>query len=159
MSTPVVGTLAPDFSLPDQEGNIHTLSSYKGKWVLIYFYPKDDTPGCTVQACAIRDEYPAFEKLGVQVFGISADSVKRHEKFAEKYHLPFTLLSDEEKETLTEYGVWQEKKFMGRTYLGIIRTSFLIDPKGRVVKVYENVKALAHADMVLQDLKVLKNKA
>lgn len=157
MSTPLVGSPAPDFSLPDQDGNIHTLSDQKGQWVLIYFYPKDDTPGCTVQACAIRDDYPAFEKLGVQVFGISADSVKSHAKFVEKYELPFTVLSDEDKKVLSLYGVWQEKSFMGRTYMGIVRSSFLIDPKGKVAKVYEKVKAIGHADMVLKDLKTLKN--
>ncbi len=159
MSTPLVGSTAPDFSLPDQDGNIHTLSDQKGQWVLIYFYPKDDTPGCTVQACAIRDDYPAFEKLGVQVFGISADSVKSHAKFVKKYELPFTVLSDEDKKVLSLYGVWQEKSFMGRTYMGIVRSSFLIDPKGKVAKVYEKVKAIGHADMVLKDLKALKNSA
>jgi peroxiredoxin Q/BCP len=153
---PTVGIVAPDFSLPDQEGNMHTLSSQKGKWVLIYFYPKDDTPGCTIQACAIRDDFPEFQKLDVTVFGISADPVKSHAKFVEKYHLPFTVLSDEEKKTLNDYGVWKKKSFMGRTYMGIDRTSFLIDPEGKVAKVYEKVKALGHAEMILSDLKAVK---
>jgi thioredoxin-dependent peroxiredoxin len=155
MPLPSVGSPAPDFALPDQEGKVRALSSEKGKWVLIYFYPKDDTPGCTMQACAIRDDYPEFEKLGITVFGISADSVKSHAKFSEKYDLPFTILADEEKKTLSDYGVWQSKTFMGRTYMGIVRTSFLIDPKGKIAKVYENVKARAHAEMVLRDLKEL----
>jgi len=149
---PEVGSSAPDFSLPDQEGKMHTPSEETGKWVLLYFYPKDDTPGCTMQACAIRDDYPSFENLGVKVFGISADSVKSHGKFVEKYHLPFTVLSDEEKITLTAYGVWQTKSFMGKSYMGILRTSFLIDPKGKIAKVYEKVKPTEHAGVVLQDL-------
>ena len=153
---PQVGISAPDFSLPDQEGNIHTLTSQRGKWVLIYFYPKDDTPGCTIQACAIRDDFPAFEKLEVTVFGISADPVKSHAKFVEKYRLPFTVLSDEEKKTLNDYGVWKKKNFMGRSYMGIERTSFLIDPEGKIAKVYEKVKALGHAEMILTDLRAMK---
>jgi peroxiredoxin Q/BCP len=156
MPIPAIGDNAPDFSLPDQEGRVHALSSQKGAWVLIYFYPKDDTPGCTTQACAIRDDFPSFQKLGVTVFGISADSVKSHGKFVEKYRLPFTVLSDEEKKTIGDYGVWQKKKFMGREYMGIARTSFLIDPKGKIAKVYENVKAADHADTVLSDLKTLQ---
>jgi len=156
MPLPAIGDSAPDFSLPDQDGTVHTLSSQKGTWVLIYFYPKDDTPGCTAQACAIRDDFPLFQKLGTTVFGISADSVKSHGKFVEKYHLPFTVLSDEEKKTIGAYGVWQKKKFMGREYMGIARTSFLIDPKGKITKVYENVKAADHADMVLSELKKLQ---
>jgi peroxiredoxin Q/BCP len=154
---PSQDTKAPDFTLLDQEGKAHTLSSYKGEWVLLYFYPKDNTPGCTIQACAIRDDYPAFEKLGVRVFGISADSVKSHEKFVEKFQLPFTLLSDEDKKVVTLYGVWQKKKFMGREFMGILRTSFLINPNGVIARVYEDVKAGEHAEMVLKDLRVLKN--
>ncbi len=156
MPIPTIGDSAPEFALPDQEGNIHTLSSQKGKWVLIYFYPKDDTPGCTVQACAIRDDFPQFQKLETTVFGISADSVKSHGKFVDKYQLPFTILSDEEKTTIGEYGVWQQKKFMGRVYMGISRTSFLVNPKGKIAKVYKNVKAADHAEMVLADLHTLQ---
>ncbi len=156
MAIPSVGVPAPEFSLPDQNGTLHTLSSQRGKWVLIYFYPKDHTPGCTVQACAIRDDFPLFKKLQTTVFGISADSVKSHGKFVDKYDLPFTVLSDEEKKTIGDYGVWQKKKFMGRVYMGIARTSFLIDPKGKIAKVYENVKAGDHADMVLADLRNLQ---
>lgn len=156
MALPKEGTLAPDFTLLDQDGVAHTLSSYQGKWVLIYFYPKDDTPGCTAQACAIRDADEDFSKLGAVVLGISADSVKSHKKFVEKYGLPFPLLADEDKKIVKKYGVWGLKKFMGREYEGIFRTSFLVDPKGKIAKVYENVKAATHAEMILKDLKELQ---
>ncbi len=153
---PKEGTKAPLFTLADQTGKVHALSDYKGEWVLIYFYPKDDTPGCTKQACAIRDDFPAFKKLGLMVFGISTDSVKSHAKFVEKYELPFTLLSDEDKKVVEAYGVWGKKKFMGREYLGTMRTSFLIDPKGVIAKVYTDVKPDLHAEMVLGDVKALQ---
>jgi peroxiredoxin Q/BCP len=143
---------APDLSLPDQDGNIHTLKKLRGTWVLLYFYPKDDTPGCTKQACAIRDTFPSFKKLKCAVFGISVDSGKSHKKFEEKYSLPFTLLADTDHEAVTAYGVWGKKKFMGREYEGTVRTSFLIDPQGRIAKVYENVKPEQHAEEVLADL-------
>jgi thioredoxin-dependent peroxiredoxin len=156
MARPEAGTLAPDFTLLDQDGIAHTLSRYRGKWVLIYFYPKDDTGGCTKQACAIRDADPDFKKLEAVVLGVSADSVKSHKKFAEKYQLPFTLLADENKQVVNAYGVWGWKKFMGREYEGIFRTSFLVDPSGKIAKVYEKVKPEAHADEVLADLKVLR---
>ncbi|PJE77213.1 thioredoxin-dependent thiol peroxidase [Candidatus Uhrbacteria bacterium CG10_big_fil_rev_8_21_14_0_10_48_16] len=150
-----LGKKAPAFSLPDQDGNVHTLSDYLGKWILLYFYPKDDTPGCTKEACMIRDHWPKFKKLGIQVFGVSVDPVKRHAKFVEKYDLPFTLLADEEKKIVQKYGVWGEKKFMGRTYLGTSRVSYLIDPEGTIAKVYEDVKPAEHAEEVLRDLKRL----
>ncbi|PIP60567.1 thioredoxin-dependent thiol peroxidase [Candidatus Uhrbacteria bacterium CG22_combo_CG10-13_8_21_14_all_47_17] len=153
-----IGDKALEFNLPDQKGKMHSLKDQKGKWTLLYFYPKDDTPGCTIEACTIRDNYPAFKKLGITVFGMSADPVKKHEKFSEKYDLPFTLLSDEEKETLEAYGVWGKKKFMGREYMGISRESFLIDPKGKIVKIYEKVKPAQHAEEVLGDLKTLQTK-
>lgn len=153
---PKEGTKAPLFTLADQTGKTHALSDYKGGWVLIYFYPKDDTPGCTKQACAIRDDFPAFNTLGLTVFGISTDSVKSHAKFVEKYELPFTLLSDEDKKVVEAYGVWGKKKFMGREYLGTMRTSFLIDPKGVIAKVYTDVKPDLHAEMVLGDVKALQ---
>jgi len=147
------GTSAPDFTLLDQDAVPHTLSAYRGKYVLLYFYPKDDTPGCTKQACLLRDALPDFKTLDAVVFGISADSVKSHKKFAEKYGLPFTLLADEQKDVVTAYGVWGKKKMMGREYDGIFRTSFLIAPNGVVERVYENVKPETHADEVLKDLK------
>ena len=147
-----LGNKAPAFTLPDQDGVVHALKDYKGQWVLVYFYPKDDTPGCTKEACALRDEFPTFGKLKAKVFGVSADSVASHKKFATKYKLPFTLLADTEKDMCTAYGVWGEKKFMGRTYMGIARTSFLIDPDGKIAKIYEKVNPLTHADQVLADL-------
>lgn len=147
-----VGQSAPDFALPDQNGKTHKLSNYKGKWVLIYFYPKDDTPGCTKEACSIRDNLAMFEKSQAKILGISVDSVKSHDKFAKKYRLPFTLLSDEDKKVVKAYGVWGKKKFMGREYMGTNRTSFLIDPKGEISKIYEKVKPEAHAGEVLEDL-------
>ena len=147
------GTRAPDFSLHDQNGKKHKLSAYRGNWVLLYFYPKDDTPGCTKEACTIRDRIPMFRKLKAQVFGISVDSVKSHKKFADKYDLPFTLLSDEAKEVVKLYGVWGKKRLMGREFMGTNRMSFLIDPKGVIAKVYEKVKPAEHAEQVLNDMK------
>lgn len=150
-------TLAPDFTLHDQDGALHTLSKLRGKWVLIYFYPKDDTPGCTKQACAIRDAWGEFEKNECIVLGISTDSEKSHKKFEEKYTLPFTLLADTEKDVVKAYGVWAPKKFMGREFIGTLRSSFLIDPEGKVVKVYEKVKPEIHAEMVLKDLEAFRS--
>lgn len=150
------GSIAPDFKTKDQDVEIHTLSDYRGRWVLIYFYPKDDTPGCTKEACAIRDMMPDFKKLKLQVFGVSKDDVKSHKKFARKYDLPFRLLVDSDKEIMKKYGVWAKKKFMGREYMGTLRTSFLIDPKGKIKKIYENVKPEIHANKILEDLKKLK---
>jgi thioredoxin-dependent peroxiredoxin len=147
---------APDFSLFNQDGEKHTLSDYRGKWVVLYFYPKDDTPGCTVEACGMRDSMPRFKKIKAVLFGISPDSVVRHKKFAEKYDLSFALLADEKKEVVKKYGVWQKKKMMGREYMGVVRTSFLIDPKGTIVKIYEKVKPDGHAEEVLADLQILR---
>ena len=147
------GTKAPAFLLPDQNGKVHQLSDYKGKWVLLYFYPKDDTPGCTKEACSLRDNYNAFEKMGTIVLGVSTDSVKSHKKFEEKYGLPFPLLADEEKKVVEAYEVWGKKKFMGREYMGTNRVSFLIDPNGNISKVYETVKPAEHAEEVLGDRK------
>jgi thioredoxin-dependent peroxiredoxin len=147
-----VGTTAPLFTLRDQDGNEHALEAYRGKWVLLYFYPKDNTPGCTKQACVIRDAFPQFKEVSANVFGISADTVSSHKKFADAHALPFPLLADEEKEIVKLYGVWGEKKFMGKTFAGIRRTSFLIDPQGNVRKIYENVKPENHAREVIADL-------
>jgi thioredoxin-dependent peroxiredoxin len=146
------GVNAPLFSLPDQDGNIHNLADYKGKWVLVYFYPKDNTPGCTTEACTIRDNFPHFKSLGITVFGISVDSVESHKKFEKKYGLPFTLLSDNEKKVVTMYGVWGKKKFIGHEYMGTERKSFLIDPSGVIVKVYDKVKPAEHAEEVLEEI-------
>jgi len=158
MTTLTVGSFAPQFTLNDQNGNTHTLADYKGKWVLMYFYPKDNTPGCTKQACAIRDEFPEFKKLNCVVFGISTDGEKSHKKFEEKFELPFTLLADTEKEVAKTYGVWAPKKFMGREFLGTLRTSFLINPEGEIVKIYEKVKPELHVEEVLQDLRIFSTK-
>jgi peroxiredoxin Q/BCP len=152
---PKLNATAPDFTLLDQDAQPHTLSDYRGQWVLLYFYPKDDTPGCTKEACSIRDEFPNFKKLKVTVFGMSTDSVASHQKFAKKHSLPFTLLSDDKKEVVHAYGVWAKKKFMGREYMGTLRTSFLIDPKGKIAKIYEGVKPETHVEEVLNDLKAL----
>lgn len=153
MAMPHEGTEAPDFKLLDQNGKEHSLIDYRGKLVLLYFYPKDDTPGCTKEACAVRDNFREFGKLDAVVLGVSTDSVKSHKKFEEKYKLNFTLLSDENKEVVNKYGVWGKKKFMGREYTGTLRTSFLIDPDGKIAKVYENVKPAEHVEEVLNDLK------
>ncbi len=153
MEMPKVGAKAPDFTLPDQDGKEHTLSDYAGKWVLLYFYPKDDTPGCTIEACTIRDQFEDFKSIGAVVLGVSTDSVQSHKKFALSYSLPFTLLADEHKEVVGRYGVFGEKKFMGWEYVGTNRTSFLINPDGKIAKVYEKVKPLVHAEEVIADLK------
>jgi len=148
-----LGARAPDFTLPDQDGRPHTLSEYRGRWVLLYFYPKDDTPGCTKEACMIRDAFPRFENLNAVVLGVSVDSVASHKKFAEKYKLPFILLADEHKKAVNLYHVWATKQFMGREYDGTLRTSFLIDPEGDIEKIYHDVKPERHAAEVLHDLR------
>lgn len=148
-----IGNQAPDFSLSDQDGKTHSLSQYVGRWVLLYFYPKDMTPGCTKEACMIRDAFPRFEQVHAHVFGVSADSIESHKKFRDSFELPFSLLSDPEKEMISSYGAWGEKKMMGKTYMGIKRMSVLIDPEGRVRKIYEQVKPEVHAEEVLADLK------
>lgn len=150
---PTPGTPAPDFTLLDQDGVAHTLSTHRGSRVLLYFYPKDDTPGCTKQACMLRDALPDFTSLDAIVYGISVDSVQSHKKFADKYGLPFMLLADEHKDVVNAYGVWGKKKMMGRDYDGIFRTSFLIAPDGTIENVYENVKPELHAEQVLKDLR------
>ncbi len=145
------GDSAPDFSLPDQDGKTHALADYRGRRVLLYFYPKDDTPGCTTEACAIRDAFASFEDGGIAVLGISADSAARHRKFADKYALPFPLLSDPKHATIERYGAWQEKRMMGRTYMGIARISYLIGPDGLIERAYGSVKPAEHAGEVLAD--------
>ena len=147
------GDPAPDFCSPDQSGNTVQLSSLRGKPVLLFFYPKDNTPGCTKEACAFRDQFDAFQKRGVQVLGISTDSVKSHQKFASKFDLPFPLIADTEKAIVQAYGVWGEKKFMGRTYDGTFRASFLIDAKGKIQKIWPQVKPEPHPAEVLELLK------
>ena len=143
---------APTFSLPDQDGNTHSLTDYAGKKVLLYFYPKDDTPGCTTEACNFRDRLNELKDHGVQVLGVSKDSVASHKKFAEKFHLNFPLLADEDGTVVEAYGVWKEKSMFGKTYMGISRKSFLIDEEGNIVKHYENVKPEEHVEEVLTDI-------
>jgi len=143
---------ASDFSLPDQNGITHTLTQYKGKWVVLYFYPKDDTPGCTKEACNFRDASGDYQKLGAIILGVSKDSVVSHKKFADKYHLNFPVLSDESTKVIKAYDAWGEKKFMGRTFAGVLRTTYLIGPDGNVFKVYKNVNPLAHSSEILRDL-------
>lgn len=146
---------APDFNLPDQNGKIHCLNDYVGKWVLIYFYPKDETPGCTKEACGFRDVSADFAKKGIIVIGISKDTVASHKKFATNHHLLFSLLSDVSTETIKAYGAWGEKKFMGRVYSGILRVSFLISPDQSIQKKYEKVNVFAHAKEILNDFELL----
>ena len=149
------GGKAPDFKLPDQNGDVHELKDYKGKWVVVYFYPKDNTPGCTKEACNFRDNIKPIEKLNAEVIGVSTDTVKKHSNFVAKYDLPFTLLADEEQKMVNDYGVWGLKKFMGREYMGTNRMTFIIDPKGKIAKIYPKVKAATHGEEVLEDLKTL----
>ena len=147
-----VGDQVPEVSLLNQHGKPCQLSGFQGKKVLLYFYPKDDTPGCTTEACTLRDSFKEFQKAGIIILGISTDTVKSHERFVKKYELPFMLLADENKEVVKAYGVWGKKKFMGREYLGTKRMSFLIDEQGRIIKLYENVKPKEHAKEVLGDV-------
>lgn len=149
-----VGQNAPEFSLQDQYGNVHNLKDYlnKGKKILIYFYPKDSTPGCTTESCSFRDSKEDLEKMGLIVFGVSKDSVSSHKKFSDKYELNFPILSDESTEMIKSYGVWRKKKFMGREYMGIERMSFLISSDGKIEKIYEEVKPNIHVEEVRGDL-------
>lgn len=153
--TPLENQPAPDFTGRDAHGIIHHLADYRGKWLLLYFYPKDDTPGCTKEACGIRDLWDQFGAKNAAVLGVSADDEARHLKFAEKHALPFPLIADTEKKISQTYGAWGEKKLLGRAYMGMKRISFLIDPSGVVRKIYETVKPDRHAHDVLADLSTL----
>lgn len=146
---------APAFSLPDQNGKLHSLNDYSGKWLIVYFYPKDDTPGCTKEACSLQDNKAEFVNFGVSIIGISKDSVKSHKKFAEKYHLDFPLLSDPDHSVIAAYGSWGKKKFMGREFEGTLRNTYLINPKGEIEKKYTSVNPLIHATELLTDIKAL----
>jgi thioredoxin-dependent peroxiredoxin len=144
---------APDFSLADDTGVVRKLSEYRGKPVVLYFYPKDDTPGCTTEACAFRDDYNVYREAGVVILGVSPDSVKSHVKFKEKFHLPFPLLADEDHKVCDLYGVWGLKNKFGREYYGVLRTTFVINAEGKLVKVFDNVKPDGHSAEVLTALK------
>ena len=150
-----VGDKAPSFKLKNQDGKVISLSDLKGKPVVLYFYPKDDTSGCTKEACNFRDEFPKFGKMKAEIIGVSADSVESHKKFAQKYKLPFNLLSDEKKVVLEKYGVWQEKSMYGRKYMGIVRTTFIINGNGKISKIFPKVKVDEHNIEVMEALKEL----
>lgn len=150
------GTAAPDFALPDQEGRIHRLSDYRGKWVVLYFYPKDDTPGCTKEACGFRDRMGDLQELGAVVLGVSADDVQSHKRFAEKYGLNFPLLADPEREVILAYGAWGKKNLYGKEYEGVLRQTFLIDPEGRIAQVWRKVSPEDHAEEVAEALRALR---
>ena len=148
----ITGDKAPDFTLPDKDGKMISISDFKGKRVVLYFYPKDNTPGCTRQACAFAGIYRQFEEKGVEVIGVSRDSAASHRKFAEKYNLPFIILSDPELEAIKAYGVWQEKKMYGKTTMGVVRTTFIIGPDGKIEKVMNKVKPDTNAAEILAEL-------
>lgn len=144
-----------DFSLPDQNGEVHKLSDYRGQFVILYFYPKDDTPGCTVEACSFRDNQEKYKENGIVILGVSKDTVVSHKKFAQKHNLRFTIFSDVEKKVIKKYKAWGEKKFMGKTFDGVLRKTYLIDKKGNISKVYEKVNPLTHAEEILRDVNTL----
>ena len=146
------GEPAPDFTLADEEGRMHSLSDYSGKPVVLYFYPKDDTPGCTKEACGFRDDYSTYEEAGVVVLGVSPDTSKSHAKFKTKYELPFTLLADPDHDVLKLYGVWGLKKSFGREYEGVFRTTFLIGEDGKILRVFKKVKPAVHSAEILSAL-------
>ena len=146
------GTKAPSFSLPDQNGEIHTLEEYRGKKVILYFYTKDNTPGCTKQACGYAEKYPQFLEKGAVVIGISRDKVASHKRFEEKYELPFTILADPELEAIRAYDVWKEKKNYGKVSMGVVRTTYLIDEEGIIVKANDKVKAAEDAEKMIDEI-------
>lgn len=150
MNTINEGEKAPQFEGKDQNGNTIRLSDFKGKKLVLYFYPKDDTPGCTKEACNLRDNYQALKDQGIEIIGVSADTESKHQKFIDKYDLPFPLIADTEKEIIQAFGVWGEKKFMGKTYDGIHRITFVIDENGNVIKRFDKVKTADHAAQILE---------
>jgi thioredoxin-dependent peroxiredoxin len=151
------GNPAPDFSLSDETGTVRNLADFRGQPLVLYFYPKDDTPGCTTQACTFRDDYSAYVDAGVTILGVSPDSPKSHAKFKEKYGLPFSLLADEDHSLADQYGVWGPKKFMGKSYEGVHRTTFLIDAQGNIARVFESVKPAENSAEILEALKELSS--
>ncbi len=151
-----IGTKAPAFTLPDQNGETHSLSDYLGKKVILYFYPKDNTAGCTKQACGFAERYPQIQEEGAVVLGVSKDSVRSHKNFETKYNLPFTLLSDPEHQVIEAYDAWKEKKNYGKVYMGIVRTTYLIDEEGVIVKAMDKVKAADNPQQMLEELQGTK---
>jgi len=149
----VVGTQAPEFTTTDQDGKTRSLSDFKGKKVILYFYPKDNTPGCTKEACGFRDHFSEFRQLGVEILGVSVDAEKSHRSFVQKYELPFTLLADPDKHLVEMYGVWGEKKRYGKTYMGTNRATYLIDELGKIIAVFPRVKPDSHAEEILTVLR------
>ena len=147
-----IGTVAPDFTLPDQNGDTHSLSDYRGRKVILYFYPKDNTAGCTKQACNFKELMPQFREKGAVILGVSKDSVASHKRFEEKYGLPFTLLSDEDKTVIQAYDVWKEKKNYGKVSMGVVRTTYLIDEDGVIVRAFDKVKAADNPAQMLDAL-------
>ena len=150
MSKLNIGDKAPEINAVDQNGNQITLDQYKGKKVVLYFYPKDMTPGCTAQSCNLSDNYMLLQKKGYDVIGVSCDSIKRHQKFIEKHSLPFNLISDEDQKVVNDYGVWQLKKFMGREYMGIVRTTFIIDENGIIEEIITKVNTKEHTTQIIK---------
>ena len=149
------GQKAPDFNGKDQNGKGVSLKDFRGKKIVLYFYPEDDTPTCTIEACNLRDNYDLLEKAGLVILGVSPDEVKKHKKFEEKYKLPFTLIADPEKKIVDKYGVWGEKSMYGRTFTGILRTTVLVDPRGKIARIWRNVRVDGHADEVLAAARTL----
>ncbi len=154
-SPPAVGTIAPDFTLPTDDGSTLTLKSLRGRAVVLYFYPKDDTSSCTIEACEFRDAFPNFDSANAVILGVSPDPIKAHVKFKTKYDLPFTLLADTEKDVATRYDVWKEKSMYGRKYMGVMRTTFVIDAKGKIRKIFTDVKSTGHAAEVMAAIQAL----
>jgi peroxiredoxin Q/BCP len=152
MSTPEAGDVAPDVALPDETGTVRRLADQRGRWTILYFYPADDTPGCTTEACQFRDLNELYVDTGADVWGVSPDGASSHRKFREKFDLPFTLLSDADHDVANRYGAWAEKTNYGKTYMGIVRSSYLIDPDGRIARAWPKVKADGHAAEVLSAL-------
>lgn len=152
-----IGDIAPDFTLPNQAETAVSLSELRGQWVVLYFYPKDNTPGCTKEACGFRDQYEQYQQQNVQILGISPDTAKSHQKFIDKQTLPFILLSDPDSEVARTYESYGPKKFMGKEYEGIYRHTFIIDPDGKLAQIYRKVKPAEHAEQVLQDLAALQS--
>jgi len=150
---PEEGKKAPDFKLSDQNEKTISLGDYKGKNIILYFYPKDDTSGCTAEACSFRDDFPKFKKIDAVILGVSPDSVESHKKFAKKYNLNFSLLADEDKEVIKKYDVWKEKSMYGRKYMGVERTTYIIDPEGKIKKIFRKVKVQGHNKEVMEALK------